>query len=112
MRECNVVDGLVRALVQLCIFIVTMNYKETRMLGVLSTKGNPAAMADIKALLNSLVVVDMRSIKVREIGLQAGYAKTEVRVVLRALVQVCTYTLHGVKNLLHNSSSAERKLAA
>lgn len=65
-----------------------MNYKETRTLGVLSTKGNPDAMQKVKDLLNSLVVVDMRPTKVREIGLQAGSAKTEVRVVLKALVQV------------------------
>ena len=69
-------------------FLTVMNYKETRTLGVLSTKGNPGAMQKVKDLLNSLVVVDMRPIKVREIGLQAGSAKTEVRVLLKASVQV------------------------
>lgn len=71
-----------------------MNYKETRTLGVLSNKGNPAAMQNVKELLNSLVVVDMHTVKVREIVLQAGFAKTEVRVTLRAFVQVCLFTTY------------------
>lgn len=66
-----------------------MYFKEARTLGVLSTKGNPAAMQNVKELLNSLVVVDMHTIKVREIALQAGSSKTEVRVVLRGCMKVC-----------------------
>lgn len=65
-----------------------MNFKETRMVGVLSTKG-PQAMKNVKELLNSLVVIDIHSVKIREISLQAGSAKTEARLVLRSpIVQV------------------------
>jgi hypothetical protein len=68
--------------------VLAMNCKEARTLGVLSTKGNPDAMKNVKELLNSLVVVDMQTVKIREINLQAGHAKTETQVVLRSFVHV------------------------
>ena len=51
------------------------------MVGVVGTKP-----ANVNELMNSLVVMDKTSIKVREISLMAGTSKHEARLILRSSV--------------------------
>lgn len=66
-----------------------MGLKETRMVGVVGTKP-----ASVNELMNSLVVMDKTSIRLREISLRAGASKHEARIILRStMVQVCPVEL-------------------